>query len=93
MEKIKNNEVRHAILNEFHTSCTFPLNQVKALKPSWLVGETKSLKVSPNIYPIFHGLDIFGPIISKLVRELTLNPLLLLHYVVNIPKYALFEWR
>ncbi len=38
-------------------------------------------------------LDIFGPIISKLVRELTLKSLLLLHHVVHIPKYSLFELR
>jgi hypothetical protein len=50
------------------------------------MGETRSLKVSPNIYRMIHGLDIFGPIISKLVRELTFKPLLLLHHVVHIPK-------
>jgi len=51
------------------------------------MGETRSLKVSPNIYLVIHGLDIFGPIISKLVRELTFNPLFLLHHVVHIQKY------
>jgi len=55
--------------------------------------ETKSLKVSPNIYLVIHGLDILGPIISKLVRELILNPLLLFHHVVHIPKYSFFELR
>ncbi len=77
----------------FTPSCTCPLNQVKALKPSWLMGKTKSLKASSNIYSVIHWLDIFGPIISKLVHELTLNPLLLLHHVVHIPKYSLFELR
>jgi hypothetical protein len=57
------------------------------------MGETRSLKVPPNIYLVIHGLDIFGPIISKLVHELTLKPLLLLHHVVHIPKYSLFELR
>jgi hypothetical protein len=42
---------------------------------------------------MIHGLDIFGPIISKLVRELTFNPLLLFHHVMHIPKYSLFELR
>jgi hypothetical protein len=57
------------------------------------MGKTKPLKVSPNIYPMIHGLDIFEPIISKSIRELTLNPLLLLHHVVHIPKYSFFELR
>ncbi len=57
------------------------------------MGKTKSLKASPNIYPVIHGLDIFGRIIPKLVYELTLNPLLLLHHVVHIPKYSIFELR
>jgi hypothetical protein len=39
----------------FTPSCTRPLNQMKALKPSWLVGKTKSLKASPNIYSVIHG--------------------------------------
>ncbi len=55
----------------------------KALKPPWLVGKTRSLKASLNIYLMIHGLDIFLPIISKLVCELTLNPLLLFHHVVH----------
>ncbi len=42
---------------------------------------------------MIHELDIFGPIIFKLVHELTFNPLLLLHHVVHIPKYSLFELR
>jgi hypothetical protein len=57
------------------------------------MGETKSLKVSPNIYLMIHGLDIFGPIISKLVRELTLNPLLLFYHVMHIPKYSIFKLK
>jgi hypothetical protein len=57
------------------------------------MGETRSLKASPKIYPMIHGFDIFGPVISKSVCELTLNPLLLLHHVVHIPKYSLFELR
>jgi hypothetical protein len=40
-----------------------------------------------------HGLDIFGPIISKLVCELTFNPLLLFHHVVHISEYSLLELR
>jgi hypothetical protein len=44
-------------------------------------GRTKSLKTSPNICLVIHGFGIFGPIISKLVRELTINPLLLFHHL------------
>ncbi len=72
MEKIKENEMRRAILDNLHTVMYMPIEPSEALKPSWLVGETRSLKVSPNIYSVIHGLDIFGPIISKLVPELTL---------------------
>jgi hypothetical protein len=57
------------------------------------MGETRSLKVSLNIYPMIHGFDIFGPIISNLECELTFNPLFLLHHVVHIPKYSFFELR
>jgi hypothetical protein len=57
------------------------------------MGETRSLKASPNIYSVIHGLNSFGPIISKLVHELTLNPLLLFHHVVHVPKYSLFELK
>jgi hypothetical protein len=70
----------------FTPSCTCPLNHVK-LKLSWLVGEIWSLKTSPNIYLMIHGFNTFGPIISNLVHELTLNPLLLFHHVMHIPKY------
>jgi hypothetical protein len=77
----------------FTPSCTCPLNQVKTLKPSGLVGKIRSLKTSRNIYLVIHGLGTFGPIISKLVCELTFNPLLLFHHVVHILKYSLFELR
>jgi hypothetical protein len=49
------------------------------------------IEVSFNICRMIHGLGIFGPIISKLVCELTFNPLLLFHHVVHIPKYSLLE--
>jgi hypothetical protein len=57
------------------------------------MGETRLLKVSPNICTVIHGFGIFGPIISKLVGELTLDPSLLFHHVVHIPKYSLLELR
>jgi hypothetical protein len=63
----------------------------KKLKPSWFMGEIISLKVSPNICLMIHGLNTFGPISSKLVHELILNPLLLFHHVVHIQKYSLLE--
>ncbi len=39
---------------------------MKTLKPSWFMGKTRSLKASPNICSVIHGLDTFGPIISNL---------------------------
>jgi hypothetical protein len=71
----------------FTPPCTCPLNHVKTLKLSWLMDELRSLKVSPNIYLVIHGFNTFGPIISNLVHELTLNPLLLFHHVMHIQKY------
>jgi hypothetical protein len=73
--KIKDNEMRCAILNDPHTIMYMPIEP------------------NESIYPVIHGFDIFGPIISKLIRELTLNPLLLLPHVVHIPKYSFFELR
>ncbi len=75
----------------FTLSCTCSLNKVKTLKLSWLMGKTKSLKALPNIYLMIHGLNTFGLIMSKLICELTLNPLLLFHHVVHIPNYSLLE--
>jgi hypothetical protein len=59
MEKIKDNGCDVQYWTTFTLSCTCPLNQVKTLKPSWLVGEIRSLKVSPNICPMIHGFDTF----------------------------------
>jgi len=93
MEQIKNNEMQRAILDDLHTVMYMPIDSSESIEAFMIRGRTRSLKVSPNIYPMIHGLDIFGPIISKLVHELTLKPLLLLHHVVHIPKYSLFELR
>jgi len=57
------------------------------------VEKIKSLKASPNICMVIHGFGTFEPIISKLIQEETLNPLLLFHHVVHIPKYSLLELR
>jgi hypothetical protein len=57
------------------------------------VEKTKLLKASPNICMVIHGFGTFEPIISKLIHEETLNPLLLFHHVVHIPKYSLLELR
>jgi hypothetical protein len=54
---------------------------------------TWSLKASPNICPMIRGLGTFGHIISNYIRDLVLNPLLLFHHVVQIPKYLFFELR
>jgi hypothetical protein len=70
-----------------------PIEPSESIEAFMTHGKTRSLKISPNIYLGIHGLDIFGPINSKLVRELTLKPLLLLHHVVHIPKYSLFELK
>ncbi len=49
----------------FAPSCTCPLNQMKAFKPSSFVIKTRSLKVSPNICSMIYGLDTFWPIIFQ----------------------------
>jgi hypothetical protein len=70
-----------------------PIELDESIEAFMICGKTKSLKTSPNIYSVIHGLNIFGPIISKLVHEETLDPLLLFHHVVHIPKYSFLELR
>jgi hypothetical protein len=55
--------------------------------------ENKIIENFTQHLPSDSWLDIFGPIISKFVHEETFNPLLLIHHVVHIPKYSLFEIR
>jgi len=93
MEKIKDNGVRHAILDNLHIVMYMPIEPGENIETFMTCGKTRSLKVSPNICPMIHGLSTFGPIISKLVCELILNPLLLFHHVVHIPKYSLLELK
>ncbi len=47
------------------------------------MGETKSLKTSSKICLVIHGFGTFGPIISKLVCELTFNPVFLVDVTIN----------
>jgi len=75
MEIIKNNGVQHVILEDFHIVMYMPIEPDESIETFMTCGEKKSLKVSLNICPMIHGFDIFGPIISKLVCELTLSPL------------------
>jgi hypothetical protein len=91
MEKIKHNGVHHVTFDNLHSSCTCPLNWVKAFKPSQTMREIKSLKAWPNICLVIHALSTFGPIIFSFVCDLTFNPLLLFHHVVCIAKYP-FQW-
>jgi hypothetical protein len=56
------------------------------------MGGPWSLKDSPNICLVTHGLGTFGPIISNLEHGLTFNPFLF-HHVVHIEKYSFFELR
>jgi hypothetical protein len=93
IEKIKDNEVRRAILDDLHTVMYMPIKPSENIEAFMTCGKKKSLKTSPNIFLVIHGFDIFGPIISKLVCELIFNPLLLFHHVVHVPKYSLFELR
>jgi hypothetical protein len=67
MEKIKDNGVQHAILNNLHTIMYMPIETSENIEAFMIRGKKKSLKTSPNICPVIHGLGIFGPIISKLV--------------------------
>jgi hypothetical protein len=93
MEKIKDNGVHHAILDNLHSLCTCPLNWVKTFKPSQVMGEIRSLKAWPNIWLVIHALGTFGLIIFNLVCDLIFNPLLLFHHVVCIPKYPFLKLR
>ncbi len=93
MEKIKDSEVRSAILDDLHTIMYMPIEPSESIETFMTRGRNKILKASPNIYLMIHGLGIFGTIISKLICELTFNPLLLFHHVVHLPKYSLFELR
>jgi hypothetical protein len=54
-------------------------------------GEKKIIENFTQHLSMIHGLDTFKLIIFKLVCELTLNPLLLFHHVMHIPKYSLLE--
>jgi hypothetical protein len=92
-KKIKDSEMRCAILDDLHIIMYMPIEPNESIEAFMTRGKKRSLKASPNIYLMIRGLGIFGPIISKLVRELTFNPLLLFHHVVHIPKYSLFELR
>jgi len=68
-----------------------PIEPSESIEAFMTRGKNKIIKSFTQHYPMIHGFDIFGPIISKLVCELTINPLLLLHHVVHIPKYSFFE--
>ncbi len=93
MKKIKNNGVPRAILDNLHTIMHMPIEPNESIEAFMTYGRNKSLKTSPNICPVIHGLNTFGPIISKLIHEEILNPLLLFHHVVHIPKYSLLKLR
>jgi hypothetical protein len=87
MEKIKDNGMQCAILDNLHTIMCMPIEPCENIEAFMTHGKKWSLKTSPNIYLMIHGFNTFGPIISNLVHELTLNPLLLFHHVMDIPKY------
>ncbi len=90
MEKIKDNGMQHAILDNLHT-IYMPIEPGESIEAFMTCGEKKIIKSFTRHLPMIHGLDTFKPIIFKLVCELTLNPLLLFHHVVHIPKYSLLE--
>jgi hypothetical protein len=92
MEKIKDSGVWCVILDDLRTIMYMPINPSENIETFMTCGRNKIIE-SFNICLVIHGLGILGPIISKLVRELTLNPLLLFHHVMHIPKYSLFELR
>jgi hypothetical protein len=93
IEKIKDNGVWHAILDDFHNVMYTTIESSESIETFMTRGRNKVMKTSPNICLVIHGFNTFGPIIFKLVRELTLNPLLLFHHVVHISKYGLLELR
>jgi len=82
MEKIKDNEMQCAILNDLHTVMYMPIKPSESIKSFMNRGKNKIIECFTQHLPGDSWIHIFGLIISKLVRELTLNPLLLLHHVV-----------
>jgi hypothetical protein len=82
MEKIKDNEMQCAILNDLHTVMYMPIKPSENIKGFMNPGKNKIIECFTQHLSDDSWIHIFGLIISKLVRELTLNPLLLLHHVV-----------
>jgi hypothetical protein len=70
-----------------------PIEPSEIIEAFMTHGRNKIIESLTQHLPSDSWTQYFGPIISKLERELTLNPLLLLHHVVHIPKYSLFELR
>jgi hypothetical protein len=68
------------------------IEQGENVKASRIMGGTRSLKNSPNICLMTHGLGTFGLTISNLEHDLTFNPLLF-HHVVHIKKKSFLELR
>jgi hypothetical protein len=93
MEKIKDNGVPCTILDNLHTIMYMPIELGENIETFMTCGRNKVIESFIQHYLVIHGFDIFGPIISNVVHELTFNPLLVFHHVMHIPKYPLFELR
>jgi len=93
MEKIKDNEVQRAILNDLHTVMYMPIEPSENIEAFMTCGRNKIIESFTQHLPGDSWTWFFRPIISKFIRELTFNPLLLLHNFVHIPKYSFFELR
>jgi hypothetical protein len=93
MEKIKNNGVQRAILNDFHIVMYMPIEPSENIETFMSRGRNKIIESFTQYLLGDSWTWYFRPFISKLVHELTFNPLLLFHHVVHIPKYSLFGLR
>ncbi len=93
MEKIKDNGVQHVILHDLHIVIYIPIELSGNIETFMSCGKNKV--IANFTQHLFGDLFIFyfGPIISNLVCDLLINLIFLLHHVVHISKYPLFELR
>jgi len=93
MEKIKDNEMQHAILNDLHTIMYMPIEPSESIEAFMTHWKNKIIESFTQHLPSDSWTRYFWTYYFQVVCELTFNPLLLLHHVVHIPKYSLFEIR
>jgi hypothetical protein len=74
---IKNNEVKHAILDDLHVVMYMPIEPSENIEAFMNHKKNKIIEKLPNIYSMIHRFNTFIHIIFNSVYDLVLNPLLL----------------